>query len=54
MGDRSAHDAESSVTEEKALTPESAEAILYELASTYSKDIVGSLGALLHFSSNPI
>ena len=31
------------------LTPESAEAILTELASTYSKDVVTSLSALHHF-----
>jgi PAS domain S-box-containing protein len=35
--------------EENSLTPTDAEAILVELASTYSKDMAGSLGALHHF-----
>jgi PAS domain S-box-containing protein len=39
----------SSAPEENPLTPSDAEAILTELASTYSKDAVGSLGALHHF-----
>jgi len=49
MGGNSAGDAESAASEEKVLTQNDAEAILAGLASTYSKDIVGSLGALHHF-----
>jgi PAS domain S-box-containing protein len=44
-----AQEANPSVPEEKQLTPAGAEAILVGLASTYSKDIEGSLGALHHF-----
>jgi PAS domain S-box-containing protein len=43
------HDAAPSVPDEKEPTPADAEAILAGLASTYSKDIEGSLGALHHF-----
>ncbi|MGC2197923.1 MAG: PAS domain S-box protein [Terriglobales bacterium] len=42
-------DADSPASEEKPLTQEHAQAILTELASTYSKDIAGSLGAFHHF-----
>ncbi len=41
--------ANSSTPQENPLTPSDAEAILTELAGTYSKDVVGSLGALHHF-----
>src|SRR5579859_2284869 len=46
-----AHDTDSPVTEEAALSPEAAEAILSGLAGTYSKDtdIAGALGAFHHF-----
>jgi hypothetical protein len=43
------NDADLPASEEKPLTQEDAPAILAELASTYSKDITNSLGALHHF-----
>ena len=49
MGGETPRDADSLAPEAKELTQDAAEAILAELASTYSKDIVGSLGALHHF-----
>jgi PAS domain S-box-containing protein len=54
MGGNGARDAESRVLEGKVLegkelTEDDATAILADLASTYSKDIAGSLGTLRHF-----
>jgi len=53
IGSGAADDARPSVPQEedKALSPEDAESILTDLASTYAKDenIVGSLGAVHHF-----
>jgi len=51
IGDSAVHNVTPHIPDEKALTPEDAEAILMDLAATYSKDqdIVGSLGALHHF-----
>lgn len=49
MGGGTARDADGSGPEEKPLTPEEAESILTTLASTYAKDVVGSLGGLHHF-----
>lgn len=49
IGGSETKDAEPSPLQEKALTQDDAEAILAGLASTYAKDIAGSLGTLHHF-----
>jgi PAS domain S-box-containing protein len=51
IGGGAVDDARPSVPDEKALSPEDAESILTDLASTYAKDrdIVGSLGTVRHF-----
>jgi PAS domain S-box-containing protein len=49
IGDGPVQDAGSTVEDEKAFTPADAEAVLTELASTYSKDIADSVSAFHHF-----
>ena len=49
IGKPSPQDDDSHPSGEPPLSPSDAEAILSELASTYSKDLVGSLGAFHHF-----
>jgi len=49
IGKPSPKDDDSGSRGDPPLSPSEAEAILSELASTYSKDLVGSLGAFHHF-----
>ena len=49
IGKSSPKDEEARASGDPSLSPSEAEVVLSELANTYSKDLIGSLGGLHHF-----